>query len=261
MVLLPTSLSRDLFDVYADYKKSTNEVIRWLSRHSDGCEERSYLSSIRELRYFADCVIRKSISIPDELLSTFRQAIRARKRLTKFYKECTGADQGSTETHTYFNETFEGVFKDLCQFCRRVSCHCAEVDTEQSQELSNRYSALSDRTDLEDVSDRRDSGVFTASCDSTPSLVQARNIVQRCDRQGPAIADDCLEEMTQVYTCLIVSYHVHYELREALDNSYLGNRASGRFCQPIFLRIRNGLRADCGCSDHDERCVSMCSVT
>ena len=109
-------LGRDFFEIYASYKKATNQVIRWLTRNSGSAIERSCLFSIKELRYLADCIIDSNIKVPIEFLQTFREAIQARKRLTSFYKRSLEGEQSkATETHIYFNEMFEEVYKDLDQ--------------------------------------------------------------------------------------------------------------------------------------------------
>src|SRR3569833_1375954 len=57
VVSVPTGLPRDLFDVYASYKRGTARVIRWLSRIADSSDgglgvERPYLSLVVVLWFF-----------------------------------------------------------------------------------------------------------------------------------------------------------------------------------------------------------------
>ncbi|KAH8898503.1 hypothetical protein GQ53DRAFT_418405 [Thozetella sp. PMI_491] len=114
----PISLPGDIFEVYASYKRGTAKVIRWLSSSAkDVARPRPYLTSIRELRHFADCVILKKIPVPDDIIHVFRQTIQARKGLTNFYKRQFNTDKTSNENHDYFNGVFEEVYRDLVRSC------------------------------------------------------------------------------------------------------------------------------------------------
>jgi hypothetical protein len=114
----PISLPGDILEVYASYKRGTAKVIRWLSSNArDVATSRPYLTSIRELRYFADCVILKKIPVPEDVLHVFRQTILARRGLTNFYKKQFNTDQTSNENHEYFNSILEEVYRDLVDSC------------------------------------------------------------------------------------------------------------------------------------------------
>jgi hypothetical protein len=201
------TLSRELFPVYANYKRSTNFVIKWLTLNSEGVA-RVCLQSVGELRHLANCIISSGLKISSEVLLELREAIKARKLLTNFYRRksdvCTCE---SNETHEYFTETFEDIYKELSlvhkQSNRRSSKPQDDSETGPCP-VSNKFEYLC----------LNDSGVELDSIpnneDSDPSLVNdspTRNKTAVGFSQGPAIAGDVLEEMASLDSYITVSLH------------------------------------------------------
>ncbi|KAF2101264.1 hypothetical protein NA57DRAFT_72706 [Rhizodiscina lignyota] len=229
IVMSTVTLSKDLFDVYESYKKATIQVIRWLSRNS-GCDyERGYLSSINELRYFADYVILNQIEIPDDLIRVFRLAIRARKRLTCFYKR-KGADNDSTEAHVYFNETFESVFHDLNHCRRRSLSSCSstnsiDASSQMVVESANLYSCLETANNEADLSTEMTNNIEVSASyqlDVSPQSKKRRGC--DCAPCGPSIQDDTLEETTNIYSFLWQLNHLAAFVKQSFQHAAHGTQ-------------------------------------
>lgn len=112
--MTPVSLPGSLFDTYACYKKGTIAFIRWLSAHNEDVTERAYVNSVDELRYLANTVILKRIQIPATLLSGLRETIRARTRVSKFFKTLAEpGDQDISSSHEHFTHTLLQIYRDF----------------------------------------------------------------------------------------------------------------------------------------------------
>ena len=195
MVILISSPvpARDLFETYASYKKATNHVIRWLTKNTEPGIERTCLASVRELKYFAECIVSSTITVPEDLLRTFRRALTARKRLTAFLGKASDDTRAeSTQAHAYFNEVFEEVYHTL-----RFKCQCCTLPEQRVVELhvSNTFECL-------DVAET------TAAPPKDSVANHIANKEPRAEGQrglgAPSIADDALEEVTQLCGYLFV---------------------------------------------------------
>lgn len=112
--MAPLSLPGSLFDTYACYKKGTISFIRWLSAHNADATERAYVKSVDELRYLANTVISKRVQIPADLLRGLRKTIRARTRISKYFKTLAEAgDQDVSSSHEHFTGTLLQIHRDL----------------------------------------------------------------------------------------------------------------------------------------------------
>lgn len=208
MTVVPSlSLSAHLFESYASYKKDTYEVIRWLTRNAEPYMERASLTSVRELRYLADYVILNRVEIPGNLIQTFRRVIQSRKRLTNFYKR--GSDQSvleSTETHKYFNDALEEVWKDLNYFYKQSNCLLPKASSDScivNLSHDNAFQCLDciSTAVAEERTKDHSPAVLPANFD-TIELKRTR------EKHGPSIEDDPLEELTSIHEYLMVSFRI-----------------------------------------------------
>lgn len=112
--MTPVSLPGSLFDTYACYKKGTIAFIRWLSAQDEDATERAYVNSVEELKYLANTVISKRIKIPAILLSSLKETIRARTRVSKFFKTLAKpGDQEMSSSHEHFTATLLNIYHDF----------------------------------------------------------------------------------------------------------------------------------------------------
>jgi hypothetical protein len=199
------TLSRELFPVYANYKRSTNFVIKWLTLNSEGVA-RVCLQSVSELRYLVNGIISSGLGISSEVLLELREAIKARKLLTSFYRRKTDVcNCEADETHEYFTETFEHIYKELHQAHKQTTRRLSQpqdVYRAETSPVSNKfeYLCLNDGgVELDSVPNDEDS-VPGQVKDSPPSVETAVD----CS-QGPAIAGDVLEELASLDSYLAVS--------------------------------------------------------
>jgi len=221
VVSVPTGLPRDLFDVYASYKRGTARVIRWLSRIADSSDgglgvERPYLHSVDELRYFADRIILNDVDVPDGLLRVYRQVLQARKRLTSFYTGLPysqGRERESTERHAYFNSVFEHVFHDLEHTSsrkRRLSDYVHGTHPPPAVGVpawgdKNSYECLAAIAELlPDATSGPREGQRLEILSVRPSIADE---AAEIGPMGTPIAGDVLAEMTHLYTHLLVRHN------------------------------------------------------
>lgn len=112
--MTPVSLPASLFDTYASYKQGTIAFIRWLSVQSGDVKARATVNSVDELRYLAKKVISRRIEIPTSLLSDLRDTIRARTRVSNFFKTLAkSGDQDICSSHEHFTATLQQVYRDF----------------------------------------------------------------------------------------------------------------------------------------------------
>ncbi|KAK5163453.1 uncharacterized protein LTR77_010635 [Saxophila tyrrhenica] len=221
------SLDGSLFPLYASYKEATNYVIKWLTKNTGAGISRACLHSVKEMRYLTDCILSCGVDIPEELLKKFRQAINARRRLTTFYKSSPNtADCESTDHHVYFNETFQGIYQDIYQAHKQCNCRLSHARS-KSQELFLPFLNSFDCLKIND-GDNGTRKVTTSSCEdcnkgpSVPSDVDPEG-ENKLRTQGPAIADDALEEWASLHSLLIQLEHlmttIKRSYRQAADGS------------------------------------------
>ncbi|TAQ87622.1 hypothetical protein B7494_g4046 [Chlorociboria aeruginascens] len=195
------------------YKRGTAKIIRWLSSNAEPGIGRSYLNSIRELRYFADCIIVKDVEVPEEIMNIYRRTIQARKQLGNFYKRYSkDCEKESTESHAYFNDVFEQVFYDLLRCRKRRNApgiaQPKRLSSTSVTECSNTYCYL-------DVADPNEEILeLSERCPPTRSSIQP-DAERKNDSEpgGSAIEDDSLDEMSHLFTYLVVSgLHLKLEM-------------------------------------------------
>jgi hypothetical protein len=201
------TLSRELFPVYANYKRSTNFVIKWLTLHSEGVA-RVCLQSVGELRYLANGIISSGLWISSEVLLELREAIKARKLLTSFYRRKSAVCNCETdETHEYFTQTFEDIYKELQQAHGQTSRRLSKQQDDSEAEIcpvANKFEYLCSNdsgVELNSIPNDEDSDPLQMK-DSRPSVEPAADF-----SQGPAIAGDVLEELASLDSYLAVSRH------------------------------------------------------
>lgn len=109
-----TGLPTHLFETYAFYKKNTSSFIRWLSAHNKDARERSSISSVKELLCLANSVISKQVAVPLELYHTLGKTIRARTRVSRFFKRVARPeDHEALVSHEYFTQALQQIHGDL----------------------------------------------------------------------------------------------------------------------------------------------------
>ena len=142
--MAPISLPGSLFDTYARYKKGTMAFIRWLSAHNEDFTERAYVNSVDELRYLADGVISKRIKIPANQLSGLGETIRARTRVSKFFKTLAQpGDQDITSSHEHFTNTLLQIHQDFHSLAQQSRTSPTSTPTKPTSKLpSNVFECL-----------------------------------------------------------------------------------------------------------------------
>ncbi|KAK3625765.1 hypothetical protein LTR22_023419 [Elasticomyces elasticus] len=97
-------LPPDLFKLYIQYKQDTRAVVKWLAHHRDGTIAHSDKFAIRELFQLAACVLLKEIELPSTIAFHLREAIAARRRISKSFQRRDAGDEIDQDTcdHEHF---------------------------------------------------------------------------------------------------------------------------------------------------------------
>lgn len=91
-----------LLDVYFRYKQDTRAIVAWLIGHAPSRQTRPEALSIQDLFALARVVRAKAISMPENIAFHFREAIAARRQLSKFFRKYTAGEDEKTLNHEYF---------------------------------------------------------------------------------------------------------------------------------------------------------------
>lgn len=170
--MTPISLPGSLFDTYACYKKGTIAFIRWLSAHNDDAPERAFVNSVDELRYLANAVISKRVKIPAGLLRGLRQTIRARTRVSKFFKTLAeSADQDVSSSHEHFTATLLQIHGDLQSLAQESQTSPATAPTTPSKRPSKLPSNLFECLKSDEDVDSEDDLSLAEKCESPSGSV------------------------------------------------------------------------------------------
>ncbi|MCJ1467159.1 hypothetical protein MMC07_005781 [Pseudocyphellaria aurata] len=128
--MMSLSLPGSLFDTYSFYKKGTIAFIRWLSAQDKKAAGRAFVNSVDELRYLADAAIAKRVKIPAGVLSDLKETIRARTRVSKFFKALAKpSDQDVSSSHEYFTATLLQIHRDLTALTQQSRTASATAHT------------------------------------------------------------------------------------------------------------------------------------
>ncbi|KAK5698696.1 hypothetical protein LTR97_006344 [Elasticomyces elasticus] len=97
-------LPPDLFKLYIQYKHDTRAVVKWLAHHGDGKITHTEKYAIHELFQLAACVLFKGIELPSIIAFHFREAIAARRRISKSFQKANAEDVVDQDTcdHEHF---------------------------------------------------------------------------------------------------------------------------------------------------------------
>ncbi|KAK3629730.1 hypothetical protein LTR56_017849 [Elasticomyces elasticus] len=97
-------LPPDLFKLYIQYKHDTRAVVKWLAHHGDGKITHTEKFAIHGLFQLAACVLFKGIELPSIIAFHFREAIAARRRISKSFQKANAEDVVDQDTcdHEHF---------------------------------------------------------------------------------------------------------------------------------------------------------------
>lgn len=101
-VKLPSSF----FEVYVQYKTSTETVLQWLSENG-ALTPQSHLTA-NDLQGAVERIRGKSIRVPEAVHRAFRASIAKRRKVTDWFTsaelETDGTSSGSTAKHIHYTE-------------------------------------------------------------------------------------------------------------------------------------------------------------
>jgi hypothetical protein len=93
-----------LHSTYVQYKQDTKAVITWLVSHGTSDLKCRTTLSISDLIGLAEIVQKKAVEMPDTIDFLFREAIKARRQLSNFFRMTSskGIDDEETLSHEHF---------------------------------------------------------------------------------------------------------------------------------------------------------------
>ena len=93
-----------LLEIYVRYKADTRAIVAWLVSHEPSTYARPQPLSIQELFGLANIVRARAVKMPENIAFHFREAIAARKQLSKFFRKTSVDEEDDQETlnHEYF---------------------------------------------------------------------------------------------------------------------------------------------------------------
>ncbi|KKY15369.1 putative amidohydrolase 3 [Phaeomoniella chlamydospora] len=116
-----------LWEIYYRYKQSTKAITQWLVKNGR-CKQNPHQNvSISDLHTLADRIQAENISLPNHIDFHFRETIRDRKRLTKYYSKASSSEDQlkGNESHEYFTTCLQQIYDRLrdnrAEFVRRDS--------------------------------------------------------------------------------------------------------------------------------------------
>ncbi|KAK5715239.1 hypothetical protein LTR17_016920 [Elasticomyces elasticus] len=109
-------LPPDLFKLYVQYKHDTRAVVKWLAHHGDGKITHTEKFAIHELFQLAACILFKGIELPSIIAFHFREAIAARRRISKSFQKANAEDVVDQDTcdHEHFTARLRELYEMLC---------------------------------------------------------------------------------------------------------------------------------------------------
>lgn len=138
-----SGLPTHLFETYAYYKKNTSSFIRWLSAHNKDTKERSSIISVRELICLANTVISRRITVPVELFHNLGKTIRARTRVSRFFKSVARPeDREALLSHEYFTQALQQIHTDLRELTAKCKHSIRRPDDNALQGNANPFENL-----------------------------------------------------------------------------------------------------------------------
>ena len=93
-----------LLEIYVRYKTDTRAIVAWLVSYGPRRYARPQPLSIQELFVLASVVRARAVKMPENIAFQFREAIAARKQLSKFFRKTSADEEDEQETlnHEYF---------------------------------------------------------------------------------------------------------------------------------------------------------------
>ena len=93
-----------LLEIYVRYKTDTKAIVAWLVSHGPRKYGRPRPLTIQELFALANIVRARAVKMPENIAFHFREAIAARKQLSKFFRRTKIDEEDDQETlnHEYF---------------------------------------------------------------------------------------------------------------------------------------------------------------
>ncbi|KIW22022.1 uncharacterized protein PV07_12580 [Cladophialophora immunda] len=111
----PATIPSTLFDVYRQYKTSTEVVLKWLG-DNDAITSRSGVT-VNRLQSAAESVYANTIQVPEAIYRAFRESVAKRRKVTNWFMSAElsagGEMSQTTLNHIRFTEKLEKAFLTL----------------------------------------------------------------------------------------------------------------------------------------------------
>lgn len=102
----PATIPSTLFDVYRQYKTSTEVVLKWLG-DNDAITSRSSVT-VNRLQSAAESVYANTIQVPEAIYRAFRESVGKRRKVTNWFMSAElsagGEMSQTTLNHIRFTE-------------------------------------------------------------------------------------------------------------------------------------------------------------
>ncbi|KUI68057.1 hypothetical protein VM1G_03601 [Cytospora mali] len=114
---VPVTLPTDRYESYMYSKRDTNKVLDWLRINASKKTKQSPFDSnltLKEILHAAKLVVAHRISVPSHIQDAFKRLLRARSKLTDWFRQNEthqgNAQSASTNAHEAFNNTLAEVY-------------------------------------------------------------------------------------------------------------------------------------------------------
>lgn len=142
-IMSSSGLPTHLFETYAFYKQNTSSFIRWLSVHNKDAKERTSINSVKELLALANSVIAKQVTVPVELFHNLGKTIRARTRVSRFFRNAGKNEElEALSSHEFFTQALQQIHGDLRELMQKSRNSASPIDEHFVIENTNPFECL-----------------------------------------------------------------------------------------------------------------------